>query len=76
MVEKFMQLGPNILDKEETGVESALYIFVPSLMSDQVWFGTPAQPLDTDPPPLHSAQYARITAKRTIVAFSLHQQAT
>ena len=51
MVEKFVQLGPDIVDKEETGVESALYIFVPSLMSDQVWFGAPAQPLDTDPRP-------------------------
>ena len=51
MVEKFMQLGPSILDKEETGVESALYIFVPSLMSVEVWFGEGAQPLDTDPRP-------------------------
>ena len=61
MVEKIMQLGADILDKEGTGVESALYIFVPSLMSDQVWFGAPAQPLDTDPRPplLESAQYAR-----------------
>ena len=51
MVEKIMQLGADILDKEGTGVESTLYIFVPSLMSDQVWFGAPAQPLDTDPRP-------------------------
>ena len=70
MVEKIVQLEADIQDKEETGVESALYIFGPSLMSDQVGFGTAAQPLETDPrPPLDSAQYARNTAKRTIVAF-------
>ena len=73
-----MQLGADILDKEGTGVESALYIFVPSLMSDQVWFGAPAQPLDTDPrpPPRKCAICQKQSAKGTIVAFSLHQLAT
>ena len=53
MVENMTQLRVGNLDKGGTGVESALYIFVPSLMSDPVGFGTPAQPLDTDPrPPL------------------------
>ena len=61
MVEKIMQLGADILDKEGTGVESALYIFVPSLMSDQglVWRTCAAPGYRPPPPLLESAQYAR-----------------
>lgn len=55
MVEKIVQVEADIQDKEETGVESALYIFGPSLMSEEVGFGTAAQPLDTDPRPPSSS---------------------
>ena len=51
MVEKIVQVEADILDKEGPGVESALYIFSPSLMSDLVGFGSAAQPLETDPRP-------------------------
>ena len=74
MVEKFSQSCADILDKGDTGVESALYIFVPSLMSVRFGLAKVRSPW-IQTPALHSAQYARNTAKETSVAFSLHQQA-
>ena len=72
MVEKIVQVEADIQDKEETGVESALYIFGPSLMSEEVGFGRLRSPWIQTPAPLllDSAQYARNTAnRRRIVAF-------
>ena len=76
MVEKIVQVEADILDKEGPGVESALYIFSPSLMSDLVGFGSAAQPLETDPRPPRKCAIRQKHCQEDNCGFSLHPLAT